>query len=75
MARRFLSSGGTWATRVDRIRLREDDAVRLVREIRESGATRFGITLHDDKELSRGHDVSNLVDAMVANEMTCFMGQ
>ena len=65
----------TWATRVDRIRLREDDAVRLVREIQERGTPEFELALHDDPELSRAYDVSILVEAMEANEMTCFIGR
>ena len=65
----------TWASRVDRIRLREDHALRLVHEIRERNVTEFELTLHDDQELSKAYDVSNLIDAIVANGMTCFTGQ
>ena len=65
----------TWATRVDRLRLREGDAVRLVREIRERNATEFELVLRDDPELSRTYDVSDLADAIAVNDMTCFRGR
>jgi len=57
------------------MRLREEGVVCLVHEIRERGATGFELVLHDDPELSRTYDVSNLIDAMDSNEMTCFIGR
>lgn len=65
----------TWTSRVDRIRLRGDDAARLVREMQERNTTEFELTLHDNQELSNTYDVSNLIDAMAINGMTCFIGQ
>ena len=65
----------TWTSRVDRIRLRGDHAARLVQEMRDRNATEFGLTLHDDQELSKTYDVSSLIDAMAINGMTCFTGQ
>lgn len=62
----------TWTNRIDYIRLREEDAVRLVREIRKRNATEFRLTLHDNQELSKTYDVSNLIDAIATNGMTCF---
>ena len=65
----------TWTSRVDRIRLRGDDAVRFVQEIDEQSADEFGLALQDDPDLSATYDVSNLLAAMVANGMTCFAGR
>ena len=65
----------TWASRADRIRLRDDQALRLVREIRERDATEFQLTLHDNQEMSKTYDVSDLIDAIAVNSMTCFTGQ
>ena len=62
----------TWASRADRIRLREADAVRLVQEIQNRSAMEFKLVLVDDPELSATYDVSNLVDAIIANDMKCF---
>ena len=62
----------TWASRVDRIRLRDDHAARLVHEIRGRNAVEFELVLHDNPELSKVYDVSNLVDAIAVNDMTCF---
>lgn len=65
----------TWASRTDHIRLREEDAVRLVEELRASDAKEFRLELHDDPELSATYDVTNLLDALAANEMACFTSQ
>ena len=65
----------TWTSRVDRIRLREDDAVRFIQEIDEHNANEFRLELQDDPDLSATYDVSNLLTAMAANEMSCFDGQ
>ena len=65
----------TWASRVDRIRLRDLDAVRFVQEIDDQGASEFRLELQDDPDLSATYDVSNLLTAIAANEMTCFEGQ
>ena len=62
----------TWASRVDRIRLRGADAVRFVQEINEQNADEFRLELQDDPDLSATYDVSNLLTAMEANDMTCF---
>ena len=62
----------TWTSRDDRLRLRQDDAVRLVRAIRNSQATEFRLELADDPDLSANFDVSNLIDAMSANDLSCF---
>ena len=62
-------------SRVDRIRLREDDAVRFIQEIDEHNANEFRLELQDDPDLSATYDVSNLLTAMAANEMSCFDGQ
>ena len=64
----------TWTSRVDRIRLREADAVRFVQEIDDQGASEFRLELQDDPDLSATYDVSNLLTAIAANEMTCFEG-
>ena len=65
----------TWASRVDRIRLRGADAVRFVQEINEQNADEFRLELQDDPDLSATYDVSNLLTAMEANDMTCFEGK
>ena len=65
----------TWASRVDRIRLRDLDAVRFVQEIDDQGASEFRLELQDDPDLLATYDVSNLLTAIAANEMTCFEGQ
>ena len=64
----------TWTSRVDRIRLREDDAVRFVQEIDNQGANEFRLELQDDPDLSVTYDVSNLLTAFETNSMTCFQG-
>ena len=61
-----------WASRVDRIRLRDADAVRFVQKIDEQSADEFRLVLEDDPELSATYDVSNLLSALSANDMTCF---
>ena len=61
-----------WASRVDRIRLRDADAVRFVQKIDEQSADEFRLVLEDDPELSATYDVSNLLTALSANDMTCF---
>ena len=62
----------TWTSRVDRLRLRGTDAVRLVKAIQGSQATEFRLHLSDDPDLSANFDVSNLIDAMSANDLSCF---
>ena len=62
----------TWASRVDRLRLRQTDAVRLVKAIRDGQVTEFSLDLDADRDLSAHFDVSNLIDAMSANSMSCF---
>ena len=63
----------TWVTRTDRMGLRGEDAVRLLREIQERGATEFRVELEDAPEMSATHDISNLIDALVAYDMACFI--
>ena len=65
----------TWTSRTDRIRLRESDAVQLVEEIQKVDAKGFRLELYDNPELSASYNVSNLTDAIAANEMTCFAAQ
>ena len=65
----------TWTSRVDRIRLREDDAVRFVQALDDQSASEFRLELQDDPDLSATYDVSNLLTAITANEMTCFEGK
>lgn len=65
----------TWASRVDRIRLRGTDAVGFVQEIDEQEANEFRLALQDDPDLSAAYDVSNLLTALAANDMTCFDGK
>ena len=65
----------TWTSRVDRLRLREAEAVRFVQELDEQRADEFSLALQDDPDLSATYDVANLLDAMAANEMTCFGGR
>ena len=62
----------TWTSRVDRLRLRGTDAVHLVKAIQGSQATEFKLHLSDDPDLSANFDVSNLIDAMSANALSCF---
>ena len=62
----------TWTSRTDRLRLREDDAIRLVQSIQDGQATEFRLELIDDPELSASLDVTDLVVAMSANDMSCF---
>ena len=64
----------TWTSRVDRIRLREANAVRFVQALDDQGASEFRLELQDDPDLSATYDVSNLLTAFVANDMTCFEG-
>ena len=64
-----------WASRVDRIRLRGPDAVRFVQEVDDQGAGEFRLELQDNPGLSATYDVSNLLTAIEANDMTCFDGQ
>ena len=65
----------TWASRVDRIRLRNDDATRLVHFINEWNVGEYVLELKDNPELSATYDVSNLIAAINTNEMTCFQSQ
>ena len=62
----------TWASRADRIRLRGDDAIRLVRGIRDRNATELRLELADNPELSFAFNVANLVEAMNMFGMSCF---
>ena len=62
----------TWASRADRIRLRGDDAIRLVKGIRDRNATELGLELVDNPELSSTFNVADLVDAMNMIGMACF---
>ena len=57
----------TWASRVDRIRLRGTDAVGFVQEIDEQEANEFRLALQDDPDLSAAYDVSNLLTAKAVN--------
>ena len=65
----------TWVSRVDRIRLRDADAARLVHFINEWNANEYVLNLKDNPELSATYDVSNLIAAINANQMTCFQSQ
>ena len=65
----------TWASRVDRIRLRDADAARLVHFINEWNVGEYVLELKDNPELSATYDVSNLIAAINTNEMTCFQSQ
>ena len=49
--------------------------MRFVQEIDDQGASEFRLELQDDPDLSATYDVSNLLTAIAANEMTCFEGQ
>ena len=62
----------TWVSRADRIRLRGDDAIRLIKEIRDRNATELRLELADNPELSFAFDVANLIDAMSMSKMACF---
>ena len=64
----------TWASRTDRMRLRGEDAARLVGEIAARGTTHFRVELEDAPHMSVTYDVRNLIDALVANDMACFTG-
>ena len=65
----------TWVSRVDRIRLRDADAARLVHFINEWNTNEYVLDLKDNPELSATYDVSNLIAAINANKMTCFQSQ
>ena len=65
----------TWASRADRIRLRDADAARLVHFINEWNVGEYVLELKDNPELSATYDVSNLIAAINTNEMTCFQSQ
>ena len=62
----------TWVTKADFIRLRDEDAVRLVQSINELNAEEFTLELKDDPELSATYNVSNLTTALEENKMRCF---
>ena len=65
----------TWASHVDRIRLRGTDAVGFVQEIDEQEANEFRLALQDDPDLSAAYDVNKLLTALAVNDMTCFDGK
>ena len=62
----------TWASDISKMRLRGDDASRLVKEIRDRGATELKLELADNIELSSTFNVADIAEAMRQMGMACF---
>ncbi len=62
----------TWVSRTDRLRARNESAILLVSEIAAQQATEFTLELPDNPELSATYSVKDFIEALDANQMTCF---
>ena len=62
----------TWVSRTDRIRARGESAILLVSEIAARQATSFWLELPGNPELSATYSVEDFIEALDANQMTCF---